>query len=69
MKRPRTSFINAKNIAQKRQSQQFNEFSENLDEEGEENYYGSDSKEKNDLSSFIYSLINCKFNKQLLFIK
>ena len=67
MKRQRTSFINAKNIAQKRQSQQFNEFSENLDEEGEENYYGADSKEKNDLSSFIYSLFSKKIYAEIYY--
>ena len=67
MKRPRTSFINAKNIAQKRQSQQFNEFSENLDEVGEDNYYGADSKEKNDLSSFIYSLFSKKIYAEIYY--
>ena len=67
MKRPKTTSTNTKILPQKRQSQQFNEFSENLDEEGEENYYGADSKEKNDLSSFIYSLFSKKIYAEIYY--
>ena len=65
MKRPKTTSTNTKILPQKRQSQQFNEFSENLEEEGED--YGAESKDKNDLSSFIYSLFSKKIYAEIYY--
>ena len=65
MKRPKTTSTNTKILPQKRQSQQFNEFSENLEEEGED--YGAEPKDKNDLSSFIYSLFSKKIYAEIYY--
>jgi hypothetical protein len=57
MKRPKTTnSINRKNQQQVSQTQN-NEYSENMEEEGEDNYLAPELKE-NDLTSFIYSLFS-----------
>ena len=69
MKRPKTSnSINIKRPqGQDKQSQQNNDFLEDLEEEGEDNFFPSDLKSKNDLTSTIYSLFSKKIYAELYY--
>ena len=69
MKRPKTSnSINIKRPqGQDKQSQQMNDFIDDLEEEGEENYSPSELKGKNDLTSTIYSLFSKKIYAELYY--
>ena len=66
MKRPKTTnSINRKNQQQVSQTQN-NEYSENMEEEGEDNYLAPELKE-NDLTSFIYSLFSKKIYAEIYY--
>ena len=69
MKRPKTSnSINIKRPqGQDKQSQQMNDFIDDLEEEEEENYSPSELKGKNDLTSTIYSLFSKKIYAELYY--
>ena len=66
MKRPKTTnSISRKNQQQVSQTQN-NEYSENMEEEGEDNYLAPELKE-NDLTSFIYSLFSKKIYAEIYY--
>ncbi len=66
MKRPKTTNSNNRKNQQQVSQTQNNEYSENMEEEGEDNYLAPELKE-NDLTSFIYSLFSKKIYAEIYY--